>query len=109
MNSDFWFGIVGLVVGVSTALIGASKYRRELRVYADEQIEREKQRYAEAEVKRYAAERDFNHLARDFEQLKVGQATLFKEIQLDTDRLSIEIGKVSQRLDDMEKLIRAKL
>ena len=109
MSSEFWFGVVGLAVGISTALIGASKYRRELKLYADEQIEREKQRYAEAEVKRYAAERDFSHLRRDFEQLKTGQVTLYKEIQLDTDKLSIQIERLSQRLDDMEKLIKAKL
>lgn len=50
--------------------------------------------YSAAVVKRYAAQRDFNHLTRSYEQLVANQTTILKELDNRFDRLDRDIGDV---------------
>lgn len=50
--------------------------------------------YSAAVVKRYAAQRDFQHLTRSYEQLVANQANILKELDNRFDRLDRDIGDV---------------
>lgn len=50
--------------------------------------------YSAAVVKRYAAQRDFQHLTRSYEQLAANQSTILKELDNRFDRLDRDIGDV---------------
>ena len=56
--------------------------------------------YTNSEKKKYAAERDFNHIRRNQEQLQTSLDTLLKEIEFSLENLSKEIDR---RFDVVER------
>jgi hypothetical protein len=72
MQKDFLdsaLAIGGFLLGLGTTLVGIVAW------------------LSQSAKKRYAAERDFEHLKRNYQQLVEGQATLLRELEERADRL----------------------
>lgn len=70
-----WENVLGLI-SVATAFFGAFAW------------------YSASVVKRYAAQRDFEHLRRNMEQLAINQAAILKEVDERSDGLEIELREL---------------
>ena len=61
---------ISTAIAVSSAALGFWAHRREMRRERQRIFETQQKQYADAEVKEYAAQRDFNHILKDLAQLK---------------------------------------
>lgn len=66
---DSFLSIGGFLLGLGTALIGIVGF------------------FAQSATKKYAAQRDFQHLQRNYEQLAKNQETILNELEERADRL----------------------
>lgn len=73
--------IASVVFGAVATLIAVQQHVRSLRKQWREQLDEEKKRHSDANVKAYAAQRDFEHLARHLEQHKQALALLQDEVE----------------------------
>lgn len=77
--------IIATLIGIFTGIIGTylalKVYIRELRDEWKKKLETEMQRQADAKVKEYAAQRDFEHLRRHHEQLKGAFEDMQNEVE----------------------------
>jgi uncharacterized protein HemX len=71
----------GLIFGAVTVLITVQQHIRTLRKDWRTQLEDEKSRHADANVKAYAAQRDFQHLERHLGQHKEAIKLLQEELE----------------------------
>lgn len=77
-----WIGTVaGVLFGMITTMIVLQQHIRQLRKDWRERLDEEKNRHSEAQVKAYAAERDFQHLQRHLEQHKQAFLQLQEEVE----------------------------
>lgn len=72
---DSALAIGGFLMGVGTMLVGVVAW------------------ISQSSKKRYAAERDFEHLKRNYQQLAEGQATLLRELEERADRLQMALER----------------
>ena len=94
----------GLAIG--SAALAFWAHRRELKKEKRRISEEAQQQYAEKELKAYAAQRDFGHIQRDLDQLKINTAHLSKEADERLDRLEQKIEKFSGSLEVVMSLIK---
>lgn len=73
--------ISGIVFGVVGALIAVQQHVRTLKKEWKQQLEEEKNRHADANVKAYAAQREFEHLERHLGQSKEAIKLLQEEME----------------------------
>ena len=73
--------IAGILFGAVGMLIAVQQHIATLRREWKKQLEEEKQRHAEANVKSYAAQRDFEHLERHLGQHKEAIKLLQEEVE----------------------------
>lgn len=59
------------------------------------------QNLLQGQQKRYAAERDFQHLKRNYEQLAENQDSLFREMEEKTSTITIELREMKMLLQTL--------
>lgn len=75
-----WLALAGFVLGLFTSLAGALAW------------------YATSVRKRYAAERDFQHLKRNYEQLAANQGVMLSNFA----ELDSKLGDIHEAIADMD-------
>lgn len=98
-------GVVGGVIGTFLSVRG---YMTQIRKDYERRIQDEIQRNADAKVKEYAAQRDFEHLKRHHEQLKEMVVGIDRELERVKNAL-IELQAVSKGAFNRIEQIAAKL
>lgn len=89
---------VGLVLSVGGTFIAVSRYyAKQLQAFIDSQ--------REAARKEYAAERDFAHLQRNYQQLQTAVDQLSREFELKIDRLELRFARVETLIRILSKEI----
>lgn len=100
--------LCGILAGIIGTFLSVQGHMRSVRKDYQERIDAEMQRQADAKVKEYAAQRDFQHLRTHHEQLKA----LVLEIQDDQEKLKaelIELKAISKSAFTRVEQIAAKL
>ena len=89
MNIEPIINAGGFLLTIVGTYLATSGHFRKLR-------DEDKKRFAESQVKEYAAQRDFNHLERNLrnlqtglDQLMEGQKQIMKELELRVDKLEM--------------------
>lgn len=96
--SDFVFALSGSTVGIVDAGLALDDRNRAVLREKQKQLEEERKRYALGKQKQYVAERNFEHLKREQEQLKEG-------LKFITDELEKRQGKADARLQRIEVML----
>jgi len=93
--------VVGLCLSVGGTFVAVSRfYANKLREIVDRQ--------KEAALKEYAAERDFKHLQRNYEQLQIALDQVRRDIDLRLDKLEIRFTRVETLIEILGKKITGK-
>lgn len=101
--------ICGIGFGAIGTLIAAREHIKGIKQDFKLRLEEEMNRQTEAKVKAYAAERDFNHLRNNQEQLKVAVGLIQNEVDTIKDR-QIEMTVIQRELyNSVQSLAKAKL
>ncbi|WOB42970.1 hypothetical protein HNI00_07240 [Thermoleptolyngbya oregonensis NK1-22] len=79
--------LIGILAGIVGTFLSVQGHMRSVRKDYQARLDAEFQRQADAKVKEYAAQRDFEHLKRHHEQLKA----LVLELQKDEEALKDEV------------------
>lgn len=96
------------VIAISSSALALWAHRRELAKEKQRAFDAAKQKYSDAQLKEYAAQRDFGHIRRDLEQLKNNIAHLNQEADERLDRVERQVEKFSGALDVLMRLIEEK-
>lgn len=96
---DSSLATVATISGLAFAWWG---HHREL----EKERQRAKRAHADAVKREYAAERDFGHIKRDIEQLKLNISHLDEENEQRLNKLEVDVGKMVVSLEVIRELIR---
>lgn len=98
---------ISMAIAVSSAALGLWAHRREM-VKEKKRVEIKAHKdYAQRELKEYAAQRDFGHIQRDIEQLKVNISHLNDESDQRLDKLERQVEKMLGAVDTIKDMIRS--
>ena len=85
------FTVTVSVIGVALAFLGhlneVSKQRKQAKFEERERYDQQMKQYADSAVKRYAAERDFNHIRNELGQVRENLKVILQENETLSDRL----------------------
>lgn len=84
--------LVSLAIGLVSSYIAVSNF------YQSRQKEALK-RHSDAETKEYAAQRDFQHLRKDYEGLAQSMVTLIREADERFDRVDLELREIKSLIN----------
>lgn len=87
-------------IAICSAGLALWAHRREMSKIAHE----EKQKYVDKELKQYAAQRDFGHIQRDLDQLKINTTHLSEEADQRLDKLERQFERFSGSLEVLTEL-----
>jgi peptidoglycan hydrolase CwlO-like protein len=93
---------ISTVIALGSAGLALWAHRREVQRLAEES----KQKYADRELKAYAAQRDFGHIQRDLDQLKNNTAHLSQEYDDRLDKLEMTCERLSGSVDALTEILK---
>lgn len=99
---------ISMAIAIGSAALAFWGHRRELASSKARALEEAKQRYSEAQLKEYAAQRDFGHIKRDLEQLKANIAHLNEDSDARLDLLERQMEKLTGSLHAVMNLVKGK-
>lgn len=97
---------ISTAIAISSATLAFWAHRRELASSKARAFEAAKQQYSEAQLKEYAAQRDFGHIKRDLEQLKANIAHLNNDSDARLDHLERQMEKLTGSLQVVINLVK---
>ena len=97
---------ISLAIALSTAGLGFWAHRRELRKEKQRTLAEAQQKQADSVRKEYAAQRDFGHIQRDLDQLKINTVHLSKESDQRLDKLERQFERFAGALEVLTELLK---
>lgn len=90
--------LVNLLLPVVSLAIGAIGTAIGVMTYATAKRDEEKKRFADNQQKTYAAQRDFAHLQRNYEQLQAGLSALIQDQDTRFDRVDRDLIEIKNAI-----------
>lgn len=97
---------ISTAIALSSAGLAWWAHRREMAKEKKRITDDSQKKYADAEIKSYAAQRDFGHIQRDLEQLKINTAHITKEADERLDHLERQFERFSGALEVLTELLK---
>ncbi|MBE9064150.1 hypothetical protein [cf. Phormidesmis sp. LEGE 11477] len=106
MIPENWDRTISTAITIGSIALAYWGHRRQMAKEKRTALEAAKKKYAEGELKEYAAQRDFGHIQRDLDQLKLNTAHLSKEADDRLDQLERQFERFSGALEVLTELLK---
>lgn len=97
---------ISTAITISSAALAFWGFRHEMTKERQRILTEAKEQFAQAELKRYAAERDFGHIQRDLDQLKINTGHISQETDERLDRLERQFEKNAGSIEILISLLK---
>lgn len=97
---------ISTAIALSSAALAWWAHRRELAKEKHRVSKESQQKFADNELKAYAAQRDFGHIQRDLEQLKANTAHLSEDADKRLDLLERQFERFTGALEVLTELLK---
>lgn len=106
MNWGFWKDFLFAVGGFAGGALTLWGHFREVSKVRRDALEREQQRFAAAEVKAYAAERDFGHIKRQLGEMSQNFVIISRDLEGRMDHIEKDMADLRTTLATIEGLLK---
>ena len=100
---------ISMGMTVIGGVIGWWAHVRQLEKEKKKAVEAEREKYADARLKEYAAEREFGHIKNGLEQLKQNTGFFSKEFEERLDRVESDVQQIKGGLEIIKQLCKVKV